>query len=625
EQSALARFALGWQGVDKPRSGDAALLDAIAQLEGALVPASDLESRILPSRVSGFDESDLDELLASGAVLWVGGGAIGPRDGRVALYLAEHASLVPVTTPRDGSTHQRIREVLTQRGAIFFPQLLAALGGGFAPEVKDALWDLVWNGEVTNDSLHALRAFMRPSPSRNVRRRGPAQRGQAPELAGRWSLVSSYADAKLTTTERLTSRVRQMLDHYGVITREVVQAEEVEGGFAAVYGVLRAMEEAARVRRGYFVAGRGAAQFALPGAVDRLRATRDADETPTVVTLAATDPANPYGAALGWPKQQTDEPEIETDAERTEKAGLRRPMRSAGALVILVDGLLAAWVAKDRPSSSGARTVPWGERALLTFTDGEEIDAARTRTLIAKALADEAARGRGAPFFIDEVDGRPIDESPMAEPLRDAGFARTPRGYLHRSAVVLGRTLTGQIVTGFEVEHPKMSQAASRDEVVGSTITKIESNGKHLFIHFSTPNEVVLHTHMKMSGIWHIYRPGEKWWQPEEEARVVIRTAVAVAPCFHPPIVELLTAKELGLHRVVGRLGPDIIRDEFDMDEAIRRLRENQDRDIATALLDQSVISGIGNVYKVECLFLARISPWAQVRDLSDEQLREAV
>jgi ATP-dependent Lhr-like helicase len=434
EGSALARFALAWQGVDKPRSGEAALLDAIAQLEGALVPASDLESRILPSRVSGFDESDLDSLLASGAVLWIGGGALGPRDGRVALYLAEHASLVPVAAPREGSTHQRIRDVLTQRGAVFFPTLLSALGGGFAPEVKDALWDLVWNGEVTNDSLHALRAFMQPSPSRNVRRRRPAQRGQAPELAGRWSLVSSYADATLTPTERLAARVRQLLDRHGVITREVVQAEEIEGGFAAVYGVLRAMEEAARVRRGYFVAGRGAAQFALPGAVDRLRATREADETPTVVTIAATDPANPYGAALGWPKHRTDQSDVETSAERAETGGLRRPTRSAGALVILVDGVLAAWLAKDRPSSSGTRTVPWGERALLTFTDGEEIDAARMRTLIARALADEAARGRGAPFFIDEVDGRPIDESPMAEPLREAGFARTPRGYLKRSA-----------------------------------------------------------------------------------------------------------------------------------------------------------------------------------------------
>ncbi|OLC53606.1 MAG: hypothetical protein AUH85_13890 [Chloroflexi bacterium 13_1_40CM_4_68_4] len=434
EGSALARFALGWQGVDTPRSGEAALLDAIAQLEGAALPASDLETRVLPARVAGYEEGQLDALLASGAALWVGAGALGPRDGRVALYVAEHASLVPAAAAaKDGATHQRIREVLTTRGAIFFPQLLAALGGGFAPEVKDALWDLVWNGEVTNDSLHPVRALLKPSPVKNARRRGPAQRGLAPELAGRWSLLSSYRDEKLTATERLAARVRQLLDRHGVITREVVQAEEIDGGFAAVYGVLRAMEDAGRVRRGYFVAGRGAAQFALPGAVDRLRATREPDDEPKVVTIAATDPANPYGAALSWPKQRSTDDEEQGQEEGT-VPGVRRPMRTAGALVILIDGALTAWLARDRPSSSGTRAVPWGERALLTFMPSEEIDAARTRTLIARALAAEAARAQGAPFFIDEVDGQPIDESQMAEPLRDAGFARTPRGYLRRSA-----------------------------------------------------------------------------------------------------------------------------------------------------------------------------------------------
>ncbi len=195
------------------------------------------------------------------------------------------------------------------------------------------------------------------------------------------------------------------------------------------------MEEAGRVRRGYFVAGRGAAQFALPGAVDRLRTLRepDRDAAPKVVTIAATDPANPYGAALNWPNNRTEGSEVDSSDGRAALGG-RRPMRSAGALVVLIDGVLAAWLARDRPSSSGSRAVPWGERALLTFTLGEDLDAARTRALIARALADEAAKARGAPFFIDEVDGQPIDESPMAEPLREAEFARTPRGYLKRSA-----------------------------------------------------------------------------------------------------------------------------------------------------------------------------------------------
>jgi endonuclease VIII len=196
---------------------------------------------------------------------------------------------------------------------------------------------------------------------------------------------------------------------------------------------------------------------------------------------------------------------------------------------------------------------------------------------------------------------------------------------IFRTAVVLRRALAGQAVTGFEVMAPKTSAAARREVIVGSRVDAVESNGKHLFITFATPRRVVLHTHMKMSGSWHVYRPGERWWEPESEARVVIRTERVVAPCFHPPIVELLTEKELGLHRVVSQLGPDIIRDAFDMDEAIRRIRSNEDRDIATALLDQRAISGIGNVFKVEALFLGRTSPWAQVRDLDDPTLRQIV
>ncbi len=173
---------------------------------------------------------------------------------------------------------------------------------------------------------------------------------------------------------------------------------------------------------------------------------------------------------------------------------------------------------------------------------------------------------------------------------------------IYRTAVVLRRVLFGQVVTGFEIGHPKISAMARDEQIVGSTVTKVESNGKHLFIHFSTPKEAVLHTHMKMSGQWHAYRPGERWWEPESEARVVIRAENVVAVCFHPPICELLTAGELGLHPIVGALGPDIIRDEFDANEAIRRLRASEDRDIATALLDQKVISGIGNAFKVDAL-----------------------
>ncbi len=408
EQSAFGRFALAWHGLDpapRPR-GRAALLEALERLEGAWVPASDLESRILPARVSDYDERDLDALLSSGAVVWIGGGALGPRDGKVALYLAEHAGLLrPETSARpEGATHDRLREHLATRGASFFPQLLAAIGG-FAPDLLAALWDLVWSGEATNDTLEPLRAFVRGKAS--GRRPHLGTRGLADEAIGRWSLVASLATGEAATpTERLAAQVRALLDRHGVITREAVQAEGIAGGFAAVYGVLKAMEDAGRARRGYFIAGRGATQFALPGAVDRLRAYRALPEEPQAAIVAATDPANPYGAALGWP----DRPEG------------RRPMRSAGALVVLVDGALGAWMGK-------------GEDRLLTFVDEDgERDPAVVRRAIAAALAREVGPGGRKALLIEEVDGAPCGESTLAPALLAAGFLPTPRGLLRRRA-----------------------------------------------------------------------------------------------------------------------------------------------------------------------------------------------
>src|SRR6266850_1357509 len=186
---------------------------------------------------------------------------------------------------------------------------------------------------------------------------------------------------------------------------------------------------------------------------------------------------------------------------------------------------------------------------------------------------------------------------------------------IHRTANVLRRALAGKVVTRFEIVAPRMSSDAARFEVVGSVVRSVESNGKHLLITFARgENDVVLHTHMKMTGAWHVYRPGERWWSPRSDARVVIGTDDFVVPCFTPPIVELMTTKEIAFHAVLPELGPDIIRDEFDADEALRRLRASpEERDIATALLDQRTISGIGNVFKCEALFLERVSPWVKV------------
>jgi len=194
---------------------------------------------------------------------------------------------------------------------------------------------------------------------------------------------------------------------------------------------------------------------------------------------------------------------------------------------------------------------------------------------------------------------------------------------IFRTATVLRRALAGRVVTGFELVAPKVSTAAARCSVVGGTVRAVDSNGKHLLITFATDREdVVLHTHMKMTGQWHVYRPGQRWWFAPSKARVVIRTDEYVAPCETPPIVELFTAREIAMHPVLSALGPDIIADDFDVAAAIDRMRADGERDVATALLDQRTLSGIGNEYKNEVLFLVRVWPWAKVRDLDDATLR---
>jgi ATP-dependent Lhr-like helicase len=379
---------------------------------------------VLPARLPGYDPRELDSLTAAGEVIWIGCESVGEHDGRISLYLADHAALLwsPPSAGPSRELHNRIREHLGNRGASFFPQIVMGVGG-FPTEVLEALWELVWAGEVTNDTLQPLRALVDPprshSRERELRaRRAPiVVRGRAarpsilgpsrstpPEAAGRWSLVRSLLFDSPTPTERNAARVQQLLDRLGIVTREAAQAAGFEGGFTTVYGILKAMEEAGRVRRGYFVSGLGATQFALPGVADRLRALRDPSEEPESVLLAATDPANPYGTALAWP-------------ERPEG---RRPMRMAGASVILLDGYLVAWLAK-------------GERQLLTFTGGiGEREPSAVRREIAQAIAAEVAPGKRRAILIEEVDGQRAHDSPMAETLHESGFLRTSQGYLKR-------------------------------------------------------------------------------------------------------------------------------------------------------------------------------------------------
>ncbi|HEV2993545.1 MAG TPA: DEAD/DEAH box helicase [Acidimicrobiia bacterium] len=388
----LARFASAWQGVARPRRGVDALLDALSQLQGASVPASVLEVDVLGSRVEGYRPSMLDELCASGDLVWIGNGAIGATDGRVVLAFRDQAPLLTPPPPDDapsGPVHDALRDHLARAGASFWPELVRATGEADERVVLDALWDLVWAGVVTNDGLAALRARLsgRPRAPRGRPRPGRLARLGPPAAAGRWSLVSLTAGEPPSPTEVIAARARQLLERHGVVTRETVRAEGWPGGFAAVYPALRAMEEAGRARRGYFVAGLGAAQFALPGAADRLRGEREAEDE--VVVLAATDPAQPYGAALPWP----DTP--------------GRPARVPGALVVLHGGQPAAYLER-------------GAKRVLTF------DAEPSQWV--GALTELVKNGRLRSLTIERVDDVPARESPTAPSLRAAGFVDGYRG-----------------------------------------------------------------------------------------------------------------------------------------------------------------------------------------------------
>ena len=413
EPAALGRLLLDWQdvatGMPRPvRTGPEAVLQAVEQLQGAVVPASVLERDVLPARVGLYRPQDLDALCAAGEVVWVGIAPLGERDGKVALFLAEDLWLLHAARADKpaGEIHDRLREHLARHGASFFADLHLAAGGGLVQPVLDALWDLVWAGEVTNDTLGALRAFVRgPSLRRRAARR-PApfrsRRHAPPSASGRWSLLTPPPAARAPTpTERAKAQAEQLLSRHGVLTRTAVLAEGVPGGFAALYPVLRALEEAGRVRRGYFVAGLGGSQFAHPGALERLRALREsvlgADEEPRAAVLAATDPASPYGATLPWPKAE---------------AG--RPQRSAGVHVVLVDGsLLASFRA--------------GEGEIATFLPGEEPSRSRAAASLARALARWSAAGRSAVVWMS-VDGEPVGRSGLADALKEAGFVPSGPG-----------------------------------------------------------------------------------------------------------------------------------------------------------------------------------------------------
>jgi ATP-dependent Lhr-like helicase len=456
DPSALARFLPAWQGITSSRGrGYDVLLGAVEQLAGCAVPASALESIVLPSRVPGYLPTMLDELTATGEVIWAGSGSLPGTDGWVSLHLADNCDLTlpdPDPTFELGETHQAVLDALAGGGAFFFRQLSDVVGaaGGVVDDaaLTAVLWDLVWAGHVTNDTLAPVRALVgggrgthrtrrttpRARPGRQRRPGRPAMpaRTGPPTAGGRWSLLP---ERNPDATRRAHAAAETLLDRYGIVTRGSVLTERTPGGFAAVYKVLTAFEESGRCRRGYFVAGLGAAQFALPGAVDRLRAlaelptgpirsnsapsmpprsgagslsgppgavTRNAsraqpdEPAARAVVLAATDPANPYGAALGWPER--------------ENAGGHRPGRKAGALVMLVDGQLVVYVER-------------GGRTVLSFTDDPDLLQPAVDAL-ALAIRD----GHLGKLSVETADGEQVRHTAFGDALAKAGFHATPRG-----------------------------------------------------------------------------------------------------------------------------------------------------------------------------------------------------
>ncbi len=416
DHRALARFLPAWQNVDRhPASGAGIdrLREALVPLQRLALPAEVWERDVLPRRVGSYSPAWMDQLCASGEIVWLGAGALGRNSGRVALYFREDVGLLgPPPLPRgaalDSEAHAAVRERLAA-GACFFTDLLVDVD--LAPEVlQEALWDLAWAGEATNDAFAPLRA-PRLTLARAQRERGGAARarvapgrfggrrrgaGAAPGVAGRWSLTEPLLRSDVDPVARRRALAEVLLERYGVLTREQVLAEGVAGGFSSIYSELSQLETLGVARRGYFVEGLGGAQFALPGAVERLRAVERADDSPPLV-LAAVDPAQPFGAALPWPA-------------RGDGDSSRRVTRVAGAYVVLSGGEPVVYLER-------------GGRGLQTLVERGD---RRLEGALA-ALVEEVRRGRLKRLALEKVDGEPAMDSPLGPTLVALGFQEGPR------------------------------------------------------------------------------------------------------------------------------------------------------------------------------------------------------
>lgn len=413
---AYARFLPEWQHLGRPLEGLDGVVSVIEQFAGVPIPASAWESLVLPSRVRDYTPALLDELTASGEVIWSGHGTLPGRDGWVSLHPAD---LAPFTLPESedeiapDSLESRLLDALSAGGAYFATQLREMTSAENEQSVLEALWNLTWSSRVTNDTFAPIRSLLAGgSQAHRVTRRAPRTRtyrgmslartpARPTAVGGRWSLLPT---AETDAARRATVNAGLLLDRYGVVTRGAVQAEGAPGGFAQAYRVLAGFEEAGHCRRGYVIEKLGAAQFAASATVDRLRTFAALADPPPrkAVTLAATDPANPYGAALAWPRRE---------------GVSHRPGRKAGGLVVLVDGALVLYLER-------------GGRTVLAFDDDPELLRAAASDLVATSRAR-----RLETLTVEKINGEAIYGTDFAMGLQEAGFVATPRGFALRKAI----------------------------------------------------------------------------------------------------------------------------------------------------------------------------------------------
>jgi ATP-dependent Lhr-like helicase len=444
-----SRFLLAWHGVGIKQRGLDAVLNVIEQLQGNVLGYQVWVKDVLPSRVVGFTETDLDELCSAGEVVWRASGSL--SDPRVAFYLTDSASvfLEPPGEEVGGVVAQQIREHLAGAG-LFFPELVSRVGG-FPGEVFDTLWSMVWSGEVSNDSLRPLRALLREGDEKHrrarptaldssrrfrSRRRDTGLRARA-GTEGRFTLLTA-SRIPLPPTERATARTRALVKQWGVVTREAVGVAKVSGGFSSVYPILRGMDETGELQRGYWIEGLGATQFVPRGVVNQIRVHRELPREEQWVIVAATDPVNVYGVCFQWP------PGTDPTAPR--------PARAVGASVVLERGRPLAWFTRslrqvylfEPPDDCRSdKALQRLAEVLRDYADRqirvaavEQINGEAPMTLLAGERVGSGTRAA------DSREGDPSWPRRFANALCAAGFDHRPTGLVRRRVAAPARLLS---------------------------------------------------------------------------------------------------------------------------------------------------------------------------------------